>query len=82
MVQLRRKACELRSGREANYAKSVLEETLEEISESGTFLALTESVAKSRERNREKDQVRPRPDYNKLMQKNLLLLKKGLIHQK
>ena len=60
LVQLRRKACELRSGREANYAKSVLEETLEEISESGTFLALTESVAKSRERNREKDQVRAR----------------------
>ena len=43
--------------REANYAKSVLEETLEEIGESGTFVALTESVAKSRERNREKDQV-------------------------
>ena len=82
MVQLRRKACELRSVREANYAKSVLEETLEEISESGTFLALTESVAKSRERNLEKDQVRPGPDHNKLMQKNLLLLKKGLIHQK
>ena len=82
MVQLRRKACELRSGREANYAKSVLEETLEEISESGTFLALTESVAKSRERNREKDQVCPGQDNNKLMQKNLLFLKKGQIHQK
>ncbi len=34
------------------------EETLEEIGESGTSVALTESVAKSRERNREKDQVR------------------------
>ena len=43
--------------REANYAKSVLEESLEEICESGTFLALSESVSKSRERNREKDQV-------------------------
>ena len=43
--------------REANYAKMVLEETLEEVAESGTFAALTESVGKSRERNRERDQV-------------------------
>jgi len=44
--------------REANYAKMVLEETLEEIGESGTFAALAESVGKSRERNRERDQVK------------------------
>ena len=34
----------------------------EEIGESGTFAALTESVAKSRERNRERDRVRKHRD--------------------
>lgn len=42
---------------EANYVQSVLEETLEEVEESGTFLALEESVNKSRERNKEKTEI-------------------------
>ena len=42
---------------EVSYVQSVLEETLEEVEESGTFLALRESVAKSRERNKEKNEI-------------------------
>ena len=42
---------------EVSYVQSVLEETLEEVDESGTFLALRESVAKSRERNKEKNEI-------------------------
>ena len=42
---------------EASYVQSVLEETLEEVEESGTFLALDESVAKSRERNKERNEI-------------------------
>ena len=38
---------------EASYVQSVLEETLEETIDSGTFMSLKESVSKSRERNTE-----------------------------
>ena len=37
---------------EATYAQNVLEETLDEVEDSGTFMALKESVVKSRERNK------------------------------
>ena len=42
---------------EASYVKSVLEETLEEVEDSGTCLALNESVSKSRERNQERNDI-------------------------
>ena len=42
---------------EASYVQSVLEETLEETQESGTFLSLKESVTKSRERNKERNEI-------------------------
>ncbi len=42
---------------EASYVQSVLEETLDEMTEAGTHLALNESVAKSRERMKEKTEI-------------------------
>ena len=42
---------------ETDYVQSVLEEILDEISDTGTFLSLKESVIKSQERNREKNQI-------------------------
>ena len=42
---------------EVSYVQSVLEETLEEVHDSGSYLALKESVAKSRERNKEKNEI-------------------------
>ena len=42
---------------EVSYVQSVLEETLQEVEESGTHLALKESVAKSRDRNNEKNLI-------------------------
>ena len=42
---------------EVSYVQSVLEETLEEVQDSGSYLALKESVAKSRERNKEKNEI-------------------------
>ena len=42
---------------EASYVQSVLEETLEEVEDSGTCLALHESVSKSRERNKERNEI-------------------------
>ena len=42
---------------EASYAQSVLEETLEEVEDSGTCLALHESVSKSRDRNKERNRI-------------------------
>ena len=42
---------------EANYVQGVLEDTLEEILETGTFGTLTESVVKSRQRNKEMEDI-------------------------
>ena len=42
---------------EASYVQSVLEETLEEVEDSGTCLALHESVSKSRDRNKERNRI-------------------------
>ena len=39
---------------EADYVRSVLEESMQEVVEAGTFTPLLESVAKSRRRNKEK----------------------------
>ena len=43
---------------EANYVQRVLEETLEEVVETGTFVTLKESVVRSNERNKEKEEIR------------------------
>ena len=43
---------------ETSYVQRVLEDTLDEINEDGTYASLTESVAKSRERDREKKKIR------------------------
>lgn len=45
-------------GCEANYAKKVLEEALNEIMVKGTFDTLTDSVKRSEERIREKRSIR------------------------
>ena len=42
---------------EASYVQSVLEETLDEVEDSGTCLAILESVSKSRERNKERNEI-------------------------
>ena len=42
---------------EADYVRSVLEDSLEEVRETGTYSALQTSVNKSRKRNREKAKV-------------------------
>ncbi len=42
---------------EASYVQSVLEETLEEVQECGTYMALKESVSKSEDRMKEKNDI-------------------------
>lgn len=42
---------------EVSYVQSVLDETLEEVIDSGTFMSLKDSVSKSRERNTERNEI-------------------------
>ena len=69
---------------EASYVQSVLEETLDEVEDSGTCLAILESVSKSRERNKERNEIgeiekKSRYDYADTL---LYLFLKKIFHSK